>query len=121
MKTISQIFYKSVLSFFIILGASLTMSAQADNQTISFKVYGVCGECKERIESAALDSKGVKKAEWDIQTDMLVLVGSSKMDKLKVAKSISKAGYNSEFAKADKKGYDKLPGCCQFVEGADKH
>ena len=125
MKTINQFLYLSVLSFFFVLGATVSLSAQADskttNQTVSFKVYGVCGECKERIESAALDGKGVKKAEWDIQTDMLVLVGSSKMDKMKVAKTISKAGYKSEFTPADKKGYDKLPACCQYEEGAEKH
>ena len=96
-------------------------NSKKDNQTVSVKVYGVCGDCKERIESAALDAKGVKKAEWDIQTDMLVLVGSSKMDKTKVAKAISKAGYKSELAEPDKKGYDKLPGCCQYTEEKEKH
>jgi mercuric ion binding protein len=125
MKTIHQYIYVSVLSFIFVLGSALTASAQTDsnanNQTVSFKVYGVCGECKERIESAALDAKGVKKAEWDVQSDILVLVGSSKMDKMKVAKVISKAGYKSEFSPADKKGYDKLPACCQYDESAEKH
>jgi copper chaperone CopZ len=125
MKTIQSFLYSGVLMLLFITGASLSVSAQTDqvksDQTIAFKVYGVCGECKERIEAAALDTKGVKKAEWDIQTDTLVLIGSSKMDKMKVAKNISKAGYKSEFMPADKKGYDKLPGCCQYVEGADKH
>jgi hypothetical protein len=125
MKTIHQFIYVSVLSFIFVLGSALTLSAQVEgnkvNQTVSFKVYGVCGQCKERIESAAMDGKGVKKAEWDIQSDILVLVGSSKMDKMKVAKTISKAGYKTEFSPADKKGFDKLPACCQYEEGAEKH
>lgn len=90
-------------------------------QTISFIVYGVCDDCKGRIEAAAMDGKGVKKAEWDKQSGVLVLVGTDKMDKQKVAASISKAGYKSEFAEADPKGYAKLPGCCQYVEGVEKH
>lgn len=125
MNKFHQLLYTSVLSFFVILGTTVTLSAQSTNknanQTISFKVYGVCGDCKERIEAAAMDAKGVKKAEWDKQSDVLVLVGSSKMDKMKVAKSISKAGYKSELAEADKKGYDKLPECCQYTEEAEKH
>jgi len=125
MNKIYQYLYTSVLSLFLILGATGTLSAQSTNkkanQTISFKVYGVCGDCKERIEAAAMDAKGVKKAEWDKQSDVLVLVGSSKMDKMKVAKSISKAGYKSELAEADKKGFDRLPDCCQYTEEAEKH
>lgn len=125
MKTINQFLYTGILSLFIIAGATTDLSAQSadvkSTQTISFKVYGVCGDCKERIESAAMDAKGVKKAEWDKQTDMLVLVGSSKMDKMKVAKAVSKAGYKSELAEPDKKGYSKLPECCQYTEDKKKH
>ena len=91
------------------------------DQTVSFKVTGICGDCKERIESTALDVKGVKKAEWDIQTDMLVIVGSSKMDKQKVANALAKAGHKSELAEADPKGYAHLPACCQYDNGIEKH
>lgn len=103
---------------------SCTVSAQAakpGDQTVSFKVSGVCGECKARIESTALDVKGVKKAEWDVKTDVLVLVGSAKMDKQKVADALAKAGHKSELAAADPKGYNNLPGCCQYDSGAEKH
>lgn len=91
------------------------------DQTISFKVIGTCGMCKDRIESTALDVKGVKKAEWDMQSDMLVLVGSAKMNKQKVADALAKAGHKSELAVADPKGYAKLPGCCQYDSGIEKH
>ena len=118
------------ISFFLctimVLGFSSIASAQAKpakgvDQTVSFIVYGVCEDCKARIESAAMDSKGVKKAEWDKQSNMLVLVGSEKMDKQKVAANIAKAGYKSELADADPKGYAKLPGCCQYTPESEKH
>lgn len=116
---------KSILLFVLLL-TGLSVSAQSKaaksgDQTVSFKVSGVCGECKSRIESTALDVKGVKKAEWDIQSDMLVLVGSAKMDKQKVADAIAKAGHKSELSAADPNGYAKLPACCQYDAGKEKH
>lgn len=127
MKSFNQITYTIILTTFMVLGLSFSSSAQAAKpakgmeQTVSFKVEGNCGECKERIESTALDVKGVKKAEWDRQTDMLVLVGSAKMDKQKVANALAKAGHRSELAKEDPKGYANLPACCQYDSGAEKH
>jgi mercuric ion binding protein len=126
MKSINNSIYIFFLCSFMIIGFTNSSTAQAKSekgmeQTVSFKVTGICGDCKERIESAALDVKGVKKAEWDIQTDMLVLVGSSKMDKQKVANALAKAGHKSELAAADPKGYAKLPGCCQYDSGIEKH
>jgi mercuric ion binding protein len=115
-----------VLSLFFIVGITMNISAQAKDktsadQTVSFHVSGVCGECKERIESTALDVKGVKKAEWDQKTDMLVVVGTAKMDKQKVATALAKAGHKSDLAEADPKAYAKLPKCCQYESGAEKH
>ena len=125
-----KLFNHSINTFFLcsflILGISSASTAQSKSskgmeQTVSFKVTGICGECKARIESTALDVKGVKKAEWDIQTDMLVIVGSSKMDKQKVANALAKAGHKSELAEADPKGYANLPACCQYDNGIEKH
>lgn len=104
-----------------VAAAAQKSNAKKAEQTVTLKVSGVCGDCKNRIESTALDVKGVKKAEWDIQTDVLVLVGSSKMDKQKVADALAKAGHKSDLAKADPKGYAALPGCCQYDTGIEKH
>ena len=124
----SSIKFIQALAFFLffVTGISTNLSAQAKSsatadQTISFHVSGVCGECKERIESTVLDVKGVKKAEWDPQSDMLVVVGTAKMDKQKVANALAKAGHKSDLAAADPKAYAKLPKCCQYDSGAEKH
>ena len=127
MKSFNQITYTILLTMFMVLGFSFSSSAQSAKpakgmeQTVSFKVEGNCGDCKARIETTALDVKGVKKAEWDRQTDMLVLVGSTKMDKQKVADALAKAGHRSELAEADPKSYAKLPACCQYDSGTEKH
>jgi periplasmic mercuric ion binding protein len=113
-----------VLFLLFMTGFTSTTTAQkavaSTDQTVSFHVSGVCGDCKHRIESTALDVKGVKKAEWDQKSDMLVLVGSSKMDKQKVADALAKAGHGSDLAKADPNGYAKLPQCCQY-DSVEKH
>jgi hypothetical protein len=126
MKSIHKNILPFILCTFMVVGFSSIASAQAKpakgmEQTVSFMVYGVCEDCKARIESAAIDSKGVKKAEWDKQSNVLVIVGSDKMDKQKVANNIAKAGYKSELASADPKGYAKLPACCQYDTGIEKH
>jgi hypothetical protein len=126
MKSLHKNILSFILSSTILVGCSSFASAQAKpakgaEQTVSFVVYGVCNDCKGRIESTAMDSKGVKKAEWDKQSNVLVLVGSDKMDKQKVAANIAKAGYRSELSPADPKGYAKLPSCCQYDSGIEKH
>ena len=120
MKSITQ--YISIIMFlFVGLISCATAQKTTGDQTVNFKVYGVCNECKQRIELAAMDAKGVKKAEWDKQSNVLVLVGSSKMTKENVAAVVAKAGYKSDVCEADPKGYAKLPGCCQYVSDDDKH
>ncbi len=114
-----------VLFFFFWSGQTFSQAQvktdSSGEQTISFHVSGVCGQCKARIESTALDVKGVKKAEWDQKTDMLVIVGSAKMDKQKVANALAKAGHDSDLAKADPKAYAKLPKCCQYDNDPGKN
>jgi copper chaperone CopZ len=117
MKSLIQ--YSTLLIF--LLGLFSTASAQKGAQTLSFKVYGVCDDCKQRIETAAMDAKGVKKAEWDIKSNTLVVIGSSKMTIENVAASVAKAGYASDVCTADAAAYQKLPACCQYDASKEKH
>ena len=127
MKTVSKNIFSFLFAFCMMLVFTIDANAQTaatpkkGQQTITLKVPGVCGMCKERIESAAMDVAGVKKAEWDIQTDTLVVVGSAKMSKQKVAEALAKAGYRSDVSAADAKAYEKLPGSCQYDSGLEKH
>ncbi|HZV67962.1 MAG TPA: heavy metal-associated domain-containing protein [Saprospiraceae bacterium] len=132
MKPITHILYSIVLSMSFLFGMNTELSAQKSTSTsvtaksdqsvvITLLVPGICDDCKARIESAAMDVAGVKKAEWDIKTDTLVVIGSAKMDKQKIADALAKAGYRSELAKADPKGYKKLPACCQYDSGIKEH
>lgn len=131
MKSFSQKIYRLLLCISMVTSMTTFLSAQSTvevngtspikgDQTFTLLVPGVCEMCKARIESTAMDVSGVKKAQWDIKTDTLVVVGSAKMDKQKIANALAKAGYRSELAAANPKGYKKLPACCQYDSGAKK-
>ncbi|MGB4846788.1 MAG: heavy metal-associated domain-containing protein [Saprospiraceae bacterium] len=131
MNSFSQKIYRLLFCISLLTSMTTFLSAQPTtvtagrtpikgDQTITLFVPGVCEMCKARIESTTMDVAGVKKAEWDIKTDTLVVVGSAKMDKQKIADALAKAGYRSELAAADPKGYKKLPACCQYDSGAKK-
>jgi mercuric ion binding protein len=58
-------------------GASNNLFAQSKTAKATIKVYGNCGMCKSRIETA-LDRQGVKLASWDTKTKNLEVVYNSK-------------------------------------------
>lgn len=90
--------------------------AQKQIESDTITVAGVCGRCKERIEDAAF-IKGVKTANWDIQTKRLVLVFDSHKTTLKnVETSIAKAGHDAGDIKALPADYKKLPSCCAYKD-----
>ncbi|HWY34158.1 MAG TPA: cation transporter [Nitrosopumilaceae archaeon] len=87
-----------------------------ETNTVSFKVYGVCEQCKRRIENAA-DIKGVKFAEWDENTGMLkVTFRVDKVSEAQIKEAILKSGHDVEDQKAPEAAYKKLPDCCKYRE-----
>jgi copper chaperone CopZ len=121
MKLIIKYFY-----LMLILCCTMTLHAQ-DNQganidTVTLQVAGVCEDCKRRIETASYDVPGVKKATWDIESEILTaIINPKKASRQKIADAVALAGYRSELAQADPKAYQKLPACCQYDSGIDKH
>lgn len=85
----------------------------------TFKVNGVCGMCKDRIEAAAMRTSGVKMAEWDKNTQMLkVVYKNSKTTDEEIHKAVANAGHETVNTPADSTAYAKLPDCCRYKEGA---
>ncbi len=87
-------------------------------QKETFKVDGVCLDCKARIENAAL-IKGVKFVEWSKEThDLVVIFKPAKVTLDEIKASIAKAGHQTKGFEADEKAYSNLPGCCEYKNGA---
>lgn len=97
------------------------ISGPNDPATASFHVDGVCKMCKDRIENAAL-VKGVKMAEWDVETGMLrVVYRPKKVSLQKIHRSVAEAGHETSEVAADPEAYSKLPDCCRYKDGVHKH
>lgn len=82
--------------------------------TATIKVYGNCGMCKTRIETA-LDHKGIKQSKWNPTTKMLeVTYVPAKVKEQKIHELIAAVGHDTDKAKAKDEVYSKLPFCCLY-------
>jgi len=82
--------------------------------TATIKVYGNCGMCKERIETA-LDYKGIKTATWDAKTKNLSVVYTpSKITEQKIHELVAAVGHDTDKVKAKDTIYADLPFCCLY-------
>jgi hypothetical protein len=81
----------------LFIGLLLLVSGSALAQTseVTFWVDGVCGMCEKRIESALINSSGVKFADWDHEI-------------------LSGAGHDTQKVRAKDEDYAKVPGCCKY-------
>jgi periplasmic mercuric ion binding protein len=107
---------KILILFIILVGISSTSVLAQSKKSVktSFKVYGNCGMCKERIETA-LDRSGIKMASWDSKTKMLgVVYNSKKISEQKINDIIAYVGHDTDKAKANTEVYAKLPFCCLY-------
>jgi len=86
----------------------------------TFKVEGVCEQCKDRIEASALRIKGVKLAEWTKSNKQLkVIYNNVKTDDSTIQKAIAMDGHQTPKFEADSISYGKLPDCCKYKHGAE--
>ena len=89
--------------------------AQSKNARASMEVDGVCGMCKERIEKAAIKTKGVKSAVWTIKTHELALIyDARKTDLDQISKNIAAVGHDTKLIKATDEAYLSVHACCRY-------
>jgi mercuric ion binding protein len=78
------------------------------NAKVAFKVDGICGMCKKRIEIAALKTKGVKFAIWDVKTHQINLILDERKASLNTVKqNIANVGHDVE-------NYNSVHPCCKY-------
>lgn len=98
----------------IVVAGIFSAKAGSDKKTISFKVYGNCGMCKKNIETA-LSIKGVKSAQWNVETKMVEIVFlPDVITEEKIHQVIAKAGYDTDLVKATDEDYKRLHTCYQY-------
>lgn len=103
-----------IFLFAIICASSSHVLAQKKNVKADIKVYGNCGMCKERIETA-LDKTGIKHAAWSPETKNLeVVYNSKKITELQIHEVIASVGHDTDKVKAKTEVYANLPFCCLY-------
>ena len=105
---------KKIILIFTLLITTVTF-AQNKNAKASMEVDGVCGMCKERIEKAAIRTKGVKSAVWSIDTHELKLMYDERKTNLEtISKNIAAVGHDTKEIKATDEAYDSVHPCCRY-------
>jgi copper chaperone CopZ len=103
---------KTILFFLIILSA---FNFQAQSKKTSFIVNGMCGMCKERIEST-LDVKGVTFASWSEETHICnVTFNSNKISEKEIHQLLAAKGHDTPICRASDEAYNNLHHCCHYV------
>lgn len=113
MKTSKKLLLLLLNILFIIVQVHAQKNIAGDT-AVSFKVFGVCEQCKNRIESA-LKVKGIRSTNWNIDTKMLsVSYDPSKISLDKIHNKIVAVGHDTYLKKANDAVYRALPACCHY-------
>ena len=112
---------KALSLMILFLAGTLTLFAQ--QKTEKFKVYGNCGMCEKRIETAAKSIQGVTAADWNRDTKMMEVTFDTTMTTVKtIEEVIAGVGHDTQMYRAEDETYAKLPGCCHYDrEDADNN
>ncbi len=121
MKTFQKSLSIMILVAFVFAVFSLNpikIEAGGKSETIKILTSAVCEMCKERIEKAVYNTKGVKSVVLDEETKIATVKFNPKKVSADVIKTvISNAGYRADDVPANETAFNKLPGCCR-TEGA---
>lgn len=110
MKNIS----KALVLFLAIIGLAFTGNKK---EIVTFKVFANCDMCKQRIEQA-MDVKGVRYAEYNLETQMLTAhINPKQITVAQLHALVHAVGHDTETGKAAESAYAQLPGCCKYREG----
>lgn len=108
---------KKIILVFCLLLVGLSAEAQKKkkNFKVAIEVDGVCMMCKKRIEKAALNSKGVKFASWDLNTHQLSLIIDENKTGIKIIQqNVAAVGHDTKGIKAKEHAYNSNPACCKY-------
>jgi len=109
------IFIFGILLFGFYSHAQSKQGKKNKNAKITIEVDGICGMCKKRIETAALKTKGVKYALWNVKTHQLnLIINEHKTTLSTVQKNIAAVGHDSEGYIASEEAYNSVHPCCKY-------
>lgn len=91
---------------------------QAAKVKAVIKTSIVCHTCKDMIESALKDQKGISSVKADVTTAKVKVVFDDAAISLGAIEDIIvNLGYDANNKKKNEEGFNKLPKCCKSKEG----
>ena len=113
---------KKIIFLFSVFLISFSIQAQdikevkkKKNARVAFEVDGICGMCKKRIETAALKTKGVKFAIWDVSTHQINIILDERKTTLETLKiNIANIGHDINGFRASDEAYESVHPCCKY-------
>lgn len=109
---------KKLILVTVLMFIGITSFAQDKNAKSTIEVDGVCMMCKERIEKAAVRTKGVKSAVWNVETHELSLIyDERKTDLAMISQSVADVGHDTKTIVATEEAYESVHPCCKYRDG----
>jgi len=106
---------KKYILILLIAVVGVTATAQDKNAKATIEVDGICGMCKQRIETAAIKTKGVKSAVWNVETKECKLIFDERKTNLAtISQSIADVGHDTKEIKATDEAYNSVHACCLY-------
>ena len=104
------------IKYMMLLCISILMQTDyvSAQNIVTIPVSGVCGMCKDRIESAAKTVTGISKAEYSINTQTLTVKTKATFNKQNLVNALLAVGHDAYGQKANDEVYEKLDACCHY-------
>jgi hypothetical protein len=100
---------------FISILLLITLNSFSQTKSAKIVVDGVCMMCEERIEKKAIDIKGIKLADWDLDNRVLKVVYNEKNITInEIHEFLGSIGHDTEKRIASDEAYSLLDPCCQY-------
>jgi outer membrane receptor for ferrienterochelin and colicins len=107
----------SSFTILILLFSKFSLAQKAADSTAVAYVAGACEMCKTRIEKAALEKKGVKTVNWNVDSRMLTMTfDPEQVNVEKILCRVADRGHDNDFEIAKDVVYKALPPCCNYRE-----
>ena len=95
----------------------VSSSAWAQTSEVTFWVDGVCGMCEKRIETALLNTPGVRFADWSTETHQVtVAFNRKKLTEQRLHEIVAGVGHDTKKIRAKDEAYAKVHDCCKYRE-----
>jgi len=102
-------------NLFISIFLLVTLNSFSQTKSAKIVVDGVCMMCEERIEKKAIDVKGIKLADWDLDNRVLKVVYNEKNITInEIHEFLGSIGHDTEKKIASDEAYSLLDPCCQY-------